>query len=196
MPALDRPSSAGWLTSDGDGFHRELRLVILLQQMRQMDRAGGHPLRQHHKRDQSADIELIVGGDREIDGERQDATDHQLLERRNDGLDDIRGAGLLEAQPRRGGDADVPLMPLARVERQRLDGPDTLQGFHQKRVLDAFGAETRPPPLRRNTGSILMIHRQISPQNPNTTPVRIALKKNMIGRNTSNTKLSSTVPNT
>jgi hypothetical protein len=43
---------------------------------------------------------------------------------------------------------------------------------------------------------MMTIHRQISPQNPSTTPVKMALKKNMIGRNTSNTKLSSTVPNT
>ena len=50
--------------------------------------------------------------------------------------------------------------------------------------------------MRRSAGSIQMIHRQISPQNPSTAPVRIALKKNMIGKNISNTKLSSTVPNT
>ena len=61
MPARDRPSSAGWLTSAGDGLNRELRFVILLQQMRQLDQRRGYPLGQHHERDESADIDLIVG---------------------------------------------------------------------------------------------------------------------------------------
>ena len=107
----------------------------MLQQLRELDQRGGHPLGQHHERDESADIDLIFRGDREINGERKGAVDHQSFEWRHDGLDDIGGPALLEAQPRRGRDADVPLVPLARIERQRFDRPNALQVLHQKRVL-------------------------------------------------------------
>ena len=59
----------------------------------------------------------------------------------------------------------------------------------------APSALNRAEPLRRNTGSIQMIQTQISAQIPKTNAVRMALKKNMIGRKISNTPQSSTVPN-
>jgi hypothetical protein len=57
--------------------------------MRQLDQRGGHPLCQHHERYEGSDVELIVGGYREIHGQCKDAGHHQPFERGDDGLDHI-----------------------------------------------------------------------------------------------------------
>ena len=92
------------------------------------------------------------------------------------------------------GGQHIPLVPLPRIERQRFDGANAVDRLDQKRAALGFGAlrPLGPAPVGRQHRTIQSTMR---PHDASTTKVMIGLKKNMIGRKTSNVVESNTVPN-
>ena len=126
-----------------DRFDRELRFVVLLQQVRQLDQRRRHARGQHDEGDERTDIHLVVAGDRQVNGEGKDAAGHYPLEQVGHGLDDVADLAFLEAHSRRRCDPHVPFVTVAEIQGQRLDRADPLQGLDEKGVLGAFSAEHR-----------------------------------------------------
>ena len=65
----------------GDDADRDPRLVVLVDQLRHLHQRAGHALRQHQEGEQRADIDRIVGRQREIDADGIRAADREPLER-------------------------------------------------------------------------------------------------------------------
>ena len=85
--------------------------------------------------------------DRKVDAERIGPVDGEAFERTNTGVDDGRQKTLVELQLRDPGDVDVPLPPLAVLERQRFHRPDALKRLKEKSPSLTFGAQDGAGPL-------------------------------------------------
>ena len=109
-----------------DCFDCELRFIILLQQMCELNQRRRDPSGQHDKRDERTNVNLVIAGHRQVDGEREDPARHDALQQMHDGLDDVSDLAFLKPQPDCLGDANIPFVALAGIERERFDGADAL----------------------------------------------------------------------
>ena len=118
------------LRDDGDG---DPGLVVLVDQARRLEEWRGDPLGEHQEREQRADIDRVLGAQRQIDADGKRPGHRQPLDRPRHRLDEVGGQALGIAELPDLGGLDVPEVAVARIEGERLDGADAVDRLDEER---------------------------------------------------------------
>ena len=165
--AVPRAAGLGRPVDDRGAFrNRPAGLVDLHDRLRRLQHRLGDPLRHQHEREDRADIDRVLGGERQIHRDRDDAGCISHFQRVHQGLDPVRRKSLVEPELGHLREPHVELMPLPRVERQRLDRAHAVHRLDQDRAPVHLGLHRRPDlaPDRRQADDQDQAHQQAKGQ--------------------------------